>query len=42
MTGKVSAKVSVCVDYYGAGHAGDIMYTDEELSRIKNYLDENL
>ncbi|MBO6239253.1 MAG: alpha/beta hydrolase [Butyrivibrio sp.] len=26
----------------GAGHAGDIMYTDEELSRIKNYLDENL
>ena len=26
----------------GSGHAGDIMYTDEELSRVKNYLDENL
>ncbi len=26
----------------GAGHAGDIMYTDEELSKIKFFLDENL
>ena len=25
-----------------AGHAGDIMYTDEELSQIKEYLDSNL
>ncbi len=26
----------------GSGHAGDIMYTDEELSKIRIYLDENL
>jgi len=26
----------------GSGHAGDIMYTDDELSGIKEYLDENL
>lgn len=26
----------------GAGHAGDIMYTDEELSKIRSFLDENL
>lgn len=25
----------------GSGHAGDIMYTDEELSRIKSFLDTN-
>ena len=26
----------------GAGHAGDIMYSDVELSELKQYLDENL
>ena len=26
----------------GAGHAGDIMYTDEELSKVRSYLDDNM
>lgn len=39
IAGKENVVMNVIAD---AGHAGDIMYTDDELKKLKDYMDENL